>query len=154
VPCDIIIVAIGQAIENEYFKECNIPTKWDMIAAENDGSIRGADGVFAGGDCVSGPATVIKAIEAGKVAANNIDEYLGFNTVLTVDLDIPTPKTTFMPPCGRVNMQLRPAAERNGDFDIMEEVMSKQEAGQECGRCLRCDCFGYGSHKGGRKNKW
>lgn len=154
VPCDIIIVAIGQAIENEYFKECNIPTKWDTIAANNDGSVSGSDGVFAGGDCVTGPATVIRAIEGGKVAAANIDNYLGFDNELKVDIDIPTPKTTFMPPCGRVNMQLRPAAERNGDFDKMEETMTEQEARQECGRCLRCDCFGYGSHKGGRKNKW
>ena len=34
------------------------------------------NGVFAGGDCVTGPATVIRAIAAGKVAAANIDEYL------------------------------------------------------------------------------
>ena len=36
------------------------------------------EGVFAGGDCVTGPATAIRAIAAGKVAAANIDEYLGF----------------------------------------------------------------------------
>ena len=36
-------------------------------------------GVFAGGDCVTGPATVIRAIAAGKVAAANIDEYLGYH---------------------------------------------------------------------------
>ena len=154
IPCDVIVVAIGQAIENEHFKENNSPTKWDQIDANSDSTITGADGVFAGGDCVSGPATVIKAIDAGKVAADNIDKYLGFNTVLTVDIDIPEPKTNFMPACGRVNMQLRPAEERNKDFEAIELSMSDQEARQECNRCLRCDRFGFGAHKGGRTNKW
>ena len=48
-----------------------------------------SEGVFAGGDCVTGPATVIKAIAAGKVAAANIDEYLGFNHEITCDVEIP-----------------------------------------------------------------
>lgn len=47
------------------------------------------DGVFVGGDCVSGPATVIKAIEAGKVAAANIDNYLGYNHKIRCDVEIP-----------------------------------------------------------------
>jgi len=39
--------------------------------------LRGYPGIFAGGDCVTGPATAIKAIGAGKVAAFNIDMHLG-----------------------------------------------------------------------------
>ncbi|MBE5757239.1 MAG: FAD-dependent oxidoreductase [Clostridiales bacterium] len=154
IPCDIIIVAIGQEIENQYFAEQNIPTKWDQIVADDEAIIKGHDGLFSGGDCVSGPLTVIKAIEAGKVAANSIDKYLGFNTVLTVDIDIPNPPTTYMQQCGRINMKERPAEVRKEDFEIMEIPMTEQEAKQECGRCLRCDCFGFGSHKGGRTNKW
>lgn len=50
---------------------------------------RDAPGVFAGGDCVTGPATVIRAIAAGKVAAANIDQYLGFDHIISVDVDIP-----------------------------------------------------------------
>ena len=49
------------------------------------------DGVFAGGDCVTGPATVIRAIAAGKVAAANIDEYLGFHHVIDVRCGDPQP---------------------------------------------------------------
>ena len=45
------------------------------IAADKGGAANMV-GVYAGGDCVSGPATVIKAIAAGKAAAANIDEYL------------------------------------------------------------------------------
>jgi NADPH-dependent glutamate synthase beta subunit-like oxidoreductase len=39
-------------------------------------------------NCASGPATVIKAVAAGKVAAANIDEYLGFHHKLNVDIDV------------------------------------------------------------------
>lgn len=49
-----------------------------MIQAEDTSSVADVDNVFAGGDAVSGPATVIRAVAAGKVAAANIDAYLGF----------------------------------------------------------------------------
>ncbi len=79
VPCDVVAVAIGQAIQSDTFAEQGIPCKWGRIQAAEDGSIEGFPGVFAGGDCQSGPATVIRAVNAGKVAAGNIDNYLGFN---------------------------------------------------------------------------
>ena len=56
-----------------------IAIKRGAFVAEASGQIDNMDGVFAGGDCVTGPATVIRAIAAGKVAAANIDEYLGFH---------------------------------------------------------------------------
>ena len=61
------------------------------------------DGIFAGGDCVTGPASAIKAIAAGKVAAANIDEYLGFRHEITVDVTIPDPDLRDRTPHGRVN---------------------------------------------------
>ena len=48
-------------------------------------------GVFAGGDCASGPASVIKAIAAAKVVAANIDEYLGFRHEISCDVELPEP---------------------------------------------------------------
>ena len=47
--------------------------------AESSSQIDNMENVFAGGDCVTGPATAIRAIAAGKVAAANIDEQLGFH---------------------------------------------------------------------------
>ena len=72
-PADIILVAIGQDIESEQFEEQGISTKWNRIITDEGGKTTGNPGVFSGGDCVSGPATVIKAIAAGKVVAANID---------------------------------------------------------------------------------
>ena len=79
IPCDIVIVAIGQGIESRHFEEAGVPVKRGAIEALNWSGIENIPGVFAGGDCVTGPATVIRAIAAGKVAAANIDAYLGFN---------------------------------------------------------------------------
>ncbi len=69
VACDIVIVAIGQGIESRHFEEAGMPVKRGNITAMDDGEIINIPGVFAGGDCVTGPATVIRAIAAGKVAA-------------------------------------------------------------------------------------
>ena len=44
--------------------------------------------------------------------------------------------------------------ERNDDFDLMEEGLSVEEAMQEASRCLRCDHFGYGAFREGRKVQW
>ena len=153
-PCDVIIVAIGQAIESDHFKEGGIPLKWDQLVTNKGSQVDGLKGVFAGGDCVSGPATVIKAIDAGKVAAANIDEYLGYHTDIYAGVEIPIPSYKFKERCGRVNMQERTAEERGKDFELMEFGMSDEEAKQESSRCLRCDHYGKGCFKGGRQVKW
>lgn len=154
IPCDIIVVAIGQGIESKPFEDEGVPVTRGSIQALGSTGVENEEGVFAGGDCVTGPATVIRAIGAGKVAAANIDEYLGYNHIITCDVEIPPATLHDSPACGRVNMTERPAAERCHDFTLMECGMTRQEAEQESGRCLRCDHFGYGVFKGGRKDKW
>lgn len=154
IPCDIVVVAIGQGIESQHFKEEGIPIKYGAIDALDHSGIETMSGIFAGGDCVTGPATVIRAIAAGKVAAANIDEYLGFKHDITSDVDIPAANYADRPKCGRVQLKERDTTQRNSDFDPIELSMSKEEALQECGRCLRCDHYGFGVFKGGRETKW
>ncbi len=154
IPCDVVIVAIGQGIETHYFEERGIPIKRGVIAAADWSAVENAPGVFAGGDCVTGPATAIRAIAAGKVAAANIDNYLGYNHVIETKIDIPAPKIKDDPACGRINVKERPASERRCDFDAVECKLTPEEICQESGRCLRCDHFGYGIFKGGRETKW
>ncbi len=154
IECDVILVAIGQDIVCGHFEEYGIPTKWNCLVAEEDCSIKGKDGIFAGGDCVSGPATVIKAIAAGKAAAANIDNYLGFHHEISCDVEIPQPKLNDKLPSGRIHLTEREACERKHDFDGVENNMSLEEAMQESSRCLRCDHFGCGVLRGGREEKW
>ena len=51
-------------------------------------------------------------------------------------------------------MSERPADERKNDFTLIEKCMTKEEAMQECSRCLRCDHYGHAGFKGGREYKW
>ncbi|MCQ2451941.1 MAG: FAD-dependent oxidoreductase [Oscillospiraceae bacterium] len=154
IPCDIIIVAIGQAIDADPFAEAGMPVNRGTIKAALWTAIEGVEGVFAGGDCVTGPATAIRAIAAGKVAAANIDNYLGYNHTITLNVDIPEPNLKDRDYCGRINMEERPADERKHDFKLMELPLTEKAACQEAGRCLRCDHFGCGIFKGGRKQEW
>ena len=154
IACDYVIVAIGQAIDARPFEAIGIKTFKGMIQAEDTSSVADVDNVFAGGDAVSGPATVIRAVAAGKVAAANIDAYLGFDHKIKTDVVVPPAHLTNAPPCGRVNLKSHCTPDCKGNFDLVVEGMSRKEADQESERCLRCDYFGFGSFRGGRTGEW
>ena len=154
IPCDVLVVAIGQNIETAHFEAAGIPVSRGKILTTSTGAVEDMPDVYAGGDCSSGPATVIKAIAAAKVVAANIDEYLGFRHEISCDVEIPEAKLEDKIPCGRIDLTEREACERVCDFDAVENCMTENEARQEAGRCLRCDHFGYGIFKGGREKLW
>ena len=154
IPCDVLVVAIGQNIETAHFEAAGIPVSRGKILTTSTGAVEDMPDVYAGGDCSSGPATVIKAIAAAKVVAANIDEYLGFRHEISCDVEIPEAKLEDKIPCGRIDLTEREACERVCDFDAVENCMTENEARQEAGRCLRCDHFGYGIFKGGRETLW
>ncbi|MBP3384642.1 MAG: FAD-dependent oxidoreductase, partial [Firmicutes bacterium] len=154
IPCQTLIVAIGQDIEYKHFEEAGVPVHRGKLLTKPDASFENLPGVFAGGDCASGPATVIRAIAAAKVVAANIDEYLGYHHVLPCDVEIPDSRIDDCAPCGRIDLTEREACERVCDFEGIENCMTENEARQEAGRCLRCDHYGYGIFKGGRKGLW
>jgi hypothetical protein len=104
-----------------------------------------ADGVFAGGDAVLGPATAVEAIAHGRRAAEAIERYLHpgkparfpWNAPRTLDTAFdPTadPSTTTR----RQTPKLSPVERRTG-FDEVELTLCAEEACLEAGRCLRCD---------------
>ena len=155
IPADIIIVAVGQGIEAHGFEQAGVKIqRGGTLTANASTQLPDMEGVFAGGDCVTGPATVIRAIAAGKAAAANIDEFLGFNHEITTDVVLPAARVTDLRPRGRVEATERDACDRKNDFLCIECGMTDEEAAQESSRCLRCDHFGYGNFKGGRVEKW
>lgn len=153
-PCDIIIEAIGQVIESDYFDKCGINTNRGRIVADEYCSVDKSEKIFSGGDSATGPSTVIRAIAAGKAAAANIDAFLGFNHNIYDEIEIPSAQFKTNNACGRVNIQEREASERGTDFEGVEIPLSNEEAQQECGRCLRCDHFGMGALHEGRTQAW
>lgn len=154
IPCDLLIAAIGQGIVTEPFEAAGVKINRGAIETLPDSGVRDSAGVFAGGDCATGPSTVIRAIAAGKVAAANIDEYLGYHHEIDCDVTVPTPVFEDKYACGRIQLAEEEAVVRKGHFEAFECSMTDQEASQEAGRCLRCDRYGFGSFKKTLSNNW
>ncbi|MCR4738847.1 MAG: FAD-dependent oxidoreductase [Lachnospiraceae bacterium] len=148
--CDYLILGVGQRCDVEAFDKAGIPTERGRILADESCMIQGIDGVFSGGDCVTGPSTAINAIAAGQVAAHNIDEYLGYHHKIVCEVETPNARPNKCIPTGRAEIEERDPFERRKDFEHVEIRMTPEEAEREAGRCLRCDHFGCGSMEGGR----
>lgn len=150
IECDMILIAIGQDIVSEPFEAAGLATGHKVLRTLPTCQVEGQQKIYAGGDCVTGPSTVIRAIAAGKVAAYNIDEMLGYHHKVMCEAEAPVAKPNNNIPTGRVNISEREPYERKKDFEHIEIPMSYEEAMQEADRCLRCDHFGCGVLEGGR----
>ena len=123
-------------------------TKDDSLQVDRATLATSVGGVFAGGDAVPGPASVIWAIADGRRAAVSIDKYLGGTGVIDETLApaeeevAPFPDTPFglwAPIINQVILSTLPAAERVQGFDEVELGLTEGMATQEAKRCLRCD---------------
>jgi formate dehydrogenase beta subunit len=105
-------------------------------------------GVFAGGDVVTGAATIVEALGQGEEAAVSMDGYLRGEDVTTEHLR-PAETRLFLPKVGgedeemhevpRVRIPHRPVARRVGSFEEVVRCYSAGKAYEEALRCLRCD---------------
>lgn len=154
IPADIVLIAVGQDIQSAPFEEFGMPAERTRFVADEFLAVPGKENVFVGGDCQWGPKTVIMAIAAGKTAARNIDELLGFDHELDCGAEVPPARRNNRTAYGRVQVAERPARERKNDFDYVECPVSAEEAAQECSRCLRCDVFGIGALTGRGLEQW
>jgi NADPH-dependent glutamate synthase beta subunit-like oxidoreductase len=138
---DTIIAAIGQRPEVPHQFNLAIG-RGNAIEVDPDTLATTREGVFAGGDAVSGPASVIEAIAAGKQAAISIDKYLGGSG----DIDeVLAPLEEAVAPLEeaeekrRPQMPTLPVGQRLSDFSQVELGYSDEIAIEEAMRCLRCD---------------
>ncbi len=137
---DRVIVAIGQQVQ--------IPSR--RLAGRSDGTIdanadtrsTAAPGIFAGGDAVSGPASVIDAIADGQKAASAIDRFFGGKGDLGIFAK-PQRPTEPGETAPRGSPREQPAtlapAERLRGFALVEDAYDARSAMAEAGRCLSCD---------------
>ena len=140
---DAIIAAVGQTPQIPGGIGLVIDKRGTLYVDQNT-LATDVEGVFAGGDVVSGPASVIEAIAAGRQAAISIDKYLGGSGV--IDEVLAQPEEPQAPPemeeeeeRGRPEMQSLPPSERTKDFSVVECGFSEAEAIEEAKRCLKCD---------------
>lgn len=151
---DIVLIAVGQAIKSAPFEDFGMKADRTYFVVDEFLQAEGFDNVFVGGDCQTGPKTVIMAIGAGKAAARNIDDFLGFNHRLDCGVAAPAARSNDRTAYGRVAVPERPVYLRKTDFKHVELPMTEEEAVQECGRCLRCDVFGIGALTGRGLEQW
>ncbi|MBA7547845.1 NADPH-Fe(3+) oxidoreductase subunit beta [subsurface metagenome] len=152
--CDMIIPAIGQRASVEAAADMLELNSWGGIRADTVTGLTSKMGIFAGGDCVSGGATVVKAIGAGQKAAVAIDRMLGGYGALpaNVGTSLRRPSEEELEKVvPRVQEPMISVEERLGCFAEVLGGLSQKEACTESGRCLRCDlerAESLGTHKG------
>ena len=137
-----VIAAIGQMPETP--DQFGLPLgRGNTFQVDTYTLATGREGVFAGGDAVTGPATVIEAIAAGRQAAISIDKYLGGKGVIDEKL-APPEELEALPEIDegekhRLPIPTLPLGERLGSFAEVELSLSEELAIEEATRCLRCD---------------
>lgn len=151
VDADVVVAAIGQ--EGDFACFCNLPgvdvtEKGAIVINENFMTTR--DGVFSGGDCVTGPDVLIRACAHGRMSAMKIDHYLTHGEVPVFDeqkderllakLKVFDPREAIDIPGGLKRMPIRhePPLERCRDFREVDHGYTEEEAVGEAKRCLRC----------------
>jgi NADH-quinone oxidoreductase subunit F len=141
---DMVISAIGQTPDTTPLLSGLELNRDGTIKVDKDGRTT-IPYIFAGGDAVTGPATVIWAIAAGERAAVAIDQYLSNDDSKVYPWrETRSPDTPFDPeaepaPHGRLETTKLTLEKRRCSFAEVEDVCTREAAVQEALRCLRCD---------------
>ena len=148
---NMLITATGEQPDLSFLtdKKSVRVTKQGTIEADQYSGQTSQATIFAGGDCVTGPATIIEAIAAGNKAAKSIDQYLQTGRFSHTDeqlidkisekLDLTQQRDgVFISPNQRRIPEQLPVASRIQSFAEVEKVFNTESAVSEAQRCLRC----------------
>jgi heterodisulfide reductase subunit A-like polyferredoxin len=141
-----VISALGQTPETDFVEELGVTlSSGGTIQIDSRTGATNIEGIFAGGDVVTGPASVIDAIAAGKKAARSIDQYLNERLIepevtsnepeAFLRQEIEERKKRFFSR-NKVAMREEPIEERVRDFREVALGYSREEAIEESSRCL------------------
>lgn len=149
---DTVIGAIGQSTDTRFLYN-DLPVRlnsWGDVDINGKTFETSERKIFAGGDCVTGPATVIQAIAAGRHAAESMDEFLmlGYAKVHGEDYscsrgtleDLPKWEFEEMPRIARTKMPALDPAISKRSYAEVDLGLSEEQALTEANRCLQCGC--------------
>ena len=150
--CDLLIAAIGQQVDKNALQpeEGVARDRWNCITVNPDTLETTRRGVFAGGDCVLGPQTLVNALDHGERAAASIRDYLLHGEVrltpafrmqkLLAKNHLLDGECLNNPVIQRPRKPIpeRDATERIASFAEVDGVLAKEDAYEEARRCLRC----------------
>jgi NADH-quinone oxidoreductase subunit F len=147
-PLDTLIVAIGERPQSDCLAAMGLEVdKAGKVKIDPKTLATSMEGVFAGGDLVTGPNTVIDAIAAGKKVARVIDRYLRGEPLAepagpklpTVFLEPAVVSEEEMENAARAVPPALPVKGRRKNFNEVERSLSEDQVRAEARRCLRCD---------------
>ena len=151
IDCDAVIPAVGQkCVVDSVFPEKDVVTAWKTLVVDKTTFQTGNKRVFGGGDCATGPATLIAALAAGKNAARFIAQYLqtgqceaqskDFLEALVASGKVFKEDEPFVFPgiSTRMEPEIVDPDVRVQDFEEVEKGFSPVQARLEASRCLRC----------------
>ena len=149
---DTVIMAIGQTLDTSSLDQDGQVklNRRGYINTSEETMETSVEGVFAGGDCTSGPATVVEAVAAGRRAAISINQYLSgqqiapetkpYNCTKGDLAEIDTTDYEQVERIPRTEMPVLDPEERKGNFAEIELGFTEKMAKHEAGRCLACGC--------------
>ena len=140
---DLIIVAIGQSVDRDPLLEFDLLdyTPAGFIKTGDETSTTDVPDLYAAGDAVSGPSSVIDAIASGRKAADAIDRMLGGGGIEFIDTTVSDPflgKNEEFHKHARKNPPAVNPSERVKEFCLIEGTLIAEDAETEADRCLRC----------------
>ncbi len=149
VAIDTLIPAIGQEPDVASFADGNglKLSRWNTLEVDAETLYTGAAGIFAGGDVVSGPATVVDAMAHGKTAAQMIHKYVQGQPIVrhygvtrpALDVDVVELTDAEIETLHKPEMRLLPLPERLGGLREVQLGFDAEMAVAEAKRCIRCD---------------
>jgi NADPH-dependent glutamate synthase beta subunit-like oxidoreductase/ferredoxin len=136
---DTLIMAIGQSADAASVSLEGL--KNGTVRAEQGNLATPKRGIFAGGDAVSGPSTIIEAIAQGRLACASIDRFLGGAGIVEPLSDEmnPEPPETRPPGAARPDLRRISLKKRCTTFEPVENAYLRKEAIAEASRCMSCD---------------
>ncbi len=151
VELDTLIVSISESPDITFLEKEGLEfTKWDTVLADPETFQTKKTGVFAGGDIVTGPNTVVDAVASGKIVAESIEQYLSGEEVRR-EYKITRPSEYIEPlalsdeeieevmSAERPIMPCLSPEKRKNNFNEVEQGLSEEQAVKEAKRCLRCE---------------
>ena len=149
VELDTLIVAIGEQPDTAFISNVSGLefSRRGTLIVDSENLVSKRKEVFAGGDLVTGPNTVVDAVASGKIAAESIDQFLS-NKLLEREYRVTRP-SMYIEPVELSEEELAkteppamprlPPDRRKGNFKEVESGLTEQRAVKEAKRCLRCD---------------
>jgi len=144
-PVDIVLAAIGQSSDVACVEKCGVECNRNTTVKVDNKLVTARAGVFAAGDVVLGPATIIEAVAQGNNVAQTVDTYLRTGEPLSKESwlaydKVPlTYKMEDYAEATRAEMPVQDPVVRRSNWREVELGFSEDACREECKRCLRCD---------------